>query len=118
MSGQDGKGGGKPARPGIEDLARVIAQHNAMSRGTRFLPHGTRLYEIECGWEAFVLETGPDAATRVTTRREFENAVKDPDQTVVFIPRSCPLSLEEIEKICQRHGITKTLYLEVDKEQP
>ena len=117
MSGQGGNDGGKPARPGIEDLARVIAQHNAMSRGTRFLPHGTRLFEIECGWEAFSLESGPDIAVRVESRREFETAVKNPDQTVIFIPRSCPLSLEEIEKICQRHGITKTLYLEVDKEQ-
>ncbi len=117
MSGQSGKGGGKPVGQGIKDLARVIAQRNAMSRGMRMLPHGSRLYEIECGWESFVLETGPDAAVRVLNRREFEDAIKDPEQAVIFIPLMCPLSLEEIEKICQRHGITKTLYQEVDKEQ-
>lgn len=118
MSGQNGSKNGKPAGQGIKDLARVIAMHNAMSRGMKFLPHGSMLYEIECGWESFALETGPDAAVRVSSRRDFENAIKDPDMPIIFIPRDCLLSLEEIEKICQRHGITKTVYQEVDKEQP
>lgn len=99
------------------DLASVMAQHNAMARRCVFLPHGSCLYEIETGWEAFSLQFGRHPVVCVTTRGEFERALKDPDGGPIFIPLSSSLPLEEIEKLCQRYAIVKTIYREVGAEQ-
>ncbi len=117
MSGREQGKDAKPTGKGaVEDLARMVARHNAMNRSMKVLPHGSRLYEVECGWESFMMESDQEAI-QVTSRRGFEDAIRNPDCNLVFVSREAALTLEIIETTCQRYGITKTIFQEVGKDR-
>lgn len=98
----------------INDVAVAVAHQNAMERACRFLPHGSRLFEIEQGWESTVICRDESVAV-VDTLLLFESALRDPERKVIFIPMGALISDHDIEKLCQRNAIAKTLFKEVRK---
>jgi hypothetical protein len=96
----------------LDTVASVAAQKKAMEHGCKFLPHGCRLFQIPQGWESGMI--GRDkAVTSCDTILSLEAAMRDPDAKVLFIPADALLTDGDIEKICQRNGVTKTLFKEV-----
>jgi len=96
----------------LDKLATAVAQQKAMERGPTFLPHGCRLFRVEAGWEGNTIQRDKNVAT-CDTLLSLEAALRDENVKVVFIPHDAIFSDAEIEKVCQRNGVTKTLFKEV-----
>jgi len=96
--------------------AVAAAQLNAMERGGRGLPHGCRLFWVEQGWESKALKD--DAGTAIAeTLLELEEALRQTEKKVIFIPLGALMTEGDIEKICQRNAALKTLFKEVGKHE-
>ncbi|MBU6474625.1 MAG: hypothetical protein KGL10_06940 [Alphaproteobacteria bacterium] len=98
----------------LEKTASVAAQQNAMERGCKFLPHGCRLFPVEQGWESTAISRDKSVSV-VGTLLELEEAMRDPDVKVVFIPLDAMMTDADIEKICQRNAAVRTFFREVKK---
>lgn len=98
----------------LDDVALTVAQQNAMERSCVFLPHGSRLFQVEQGWESTMIRKDPNVTT-CDTILSFEAALRDPDCKVIFIPTGALMTGGDIEKVCQRNGATKTIFQEVRK---
>lgn len=98
----------------VNDVAAAVAHQNAMERGCKFLPHGSRLFEVEQGWESVTIRQDKGVAT-ADTLLTLESAIRDPDNAVIFIPLGALMTERDIERLCQRNGIAKTLFKEVEK---
>lgn len=96
----------------LDELGSVVAQQKAMERGPLFLPHGCRLFQVASGWESNMIRKDKGVAT-AETLLELEAALRNPDVKVLFIPVNALMTTPDIEKICQRNGVTKTLFKEV-----
>ncbi|MDE1153848.1 MAG: hypothetical protein PW788_15050 [Micavibrio sp.] len=96
----------------LDKLAATVAQQKAMERGPTFLPHGCRLFRVETGWEGNMIQRDKGVVT-CDTLLSLEAAIRDEDVKVVFIPLDAIFSDADIEKVCQRNGVTKTLFKEV-----
>lgn len=96
----------------LEEVAAAVAQQKAMERGPTFLPHGCRLFRVDQGWESNMIRRDKGVAA-CSTLLELEDAMRNQDVKVLFIPADALYSDAEIEKICQRNGVTKTLFKEV-----
>ena len=98
----------------MNKVAVELAQQNAMERGCRFMPHGSRLFTVEQGWESTVI-SGDKGVLVADTLLTLESALRDPESKVIFIPIDAAMTESDIEKLCQRNAITKTLFKEVRK---
>jgi hypothetical protein len=98
----------------INDLAVAAAHQNAMERSCVFLPHGSRLFEVEQGWESAAIRADKKTAI-ADTLLSFEEALRDTERAVIFIPLDALIGSGDIEKLCQRNAITKTILKEVAK---
>ncbi|MBI1215321.1 MAG: hypothetical protein GC185_05825 [Alphaproteobacteria bacterium] len=99
----------------LDEVASVAAQKKAMQEGgCKFLPHGCRLFSIPQGWESNMIRRDKGVST-CETMLELEAAVQDAGVKVLFIPVDALMTDEDIEKICQRNGVTKTLFKEVNE---
>jgi hypothetical protein len=98
----------------MNDVAAAVAHQNAMERGGKSLPHGSRLFEVERGWESATIQSDKNVAV-ADTLLTLESALRDPDTAVIFIPLGALMTGADIEKLCQRNAITKTLFQEVEK---
>ena len=99
----------------MDDVASVVAQQNAMGRGPfKMLPHGGRLFCVEKGWESALLGRDRGIA-RCESLLSFEAALRNPDVRSVFIPLDALMTDKDIEKLCQRNAVGKTLFKEVEK---
>jgi hypothetical protein len=96
----------------LEQVASAVAQQKAMDGGPTFLPHGCRLFRIASGWESNMIRRDKGVTT-CETLLEFEAALRNPDVKVVFLTADAIITDADIEKICQRNGVTKTLFKEV-----
>lgn len=96
----------------LKQVGAAAAQQNAMERGTRFLAHGTRLFTVPAGWESQMIRQDKGVPS-CETMLELEAAMRDEDVRVIFIPLDALLADTDIEKICERNGVTKTLFKEV-----
>ena len=96
----------------MEEVAVTVAQEKAMERGPTFLPHGSRLFRTESGWESNIIKHDK-GVTSCETLLELEAAIKDPSVKVLFIPVNAIIADSDIEKICQRNGVAKTLFKEI-----
>jgi hypothetical protein len=96
----------------MEEVAAAVAQQKAMERGPVFLPHGSRLFHVPSGWEANMIKHDK-AVTSCETLLELEAGLKNPDVKVMFIPLNALMTEQDIEKVCHRNGVTKTLYKEI-----
>lgn len=111
MSSQDRR---SPPPDLLERTASVAAQQKAMEGTCKFLPHGCRLFEVEEGWESIVISR--DKNTVVSdTLLSLESALRDPEKKVIFIPLDALMTDADIEKLCQRNAVVKTLFKEVRK---
>lgn len=95
----------------MKTTAAAVAHQNAMGRGCIFLPHGTRMFRVEKGWESSAVRSDPDTFV-VSTLLELEAALRDLSCRVVFLPSDAMMTDADIEKLCRRHGVTKTLFRE------
>lgn len=107
--------GGLVTTDQLDQVAAVAAQQNAMERSCAFLPHGSRLFLVESGWESAMMMRDPSVA-QCESLLELEAALRQPDTKVVFIPLGAMMSNADIEKLCQRNGVAKTLFKEVEKK--
>jgi hypothetical protein len=98
----------------MNKVAVEVAHQNAMGRGGKFMPHGTRLFMVEQGWES-VMISGDKGVAVANTLLTLESALRDPENKVIFIPIDAAMTEGDIEKLCQRNAITKTLFKEVKK---
>lgn len=98
----------------MHELAVSAAQQNAMERGGKSLSHGTRLFDVEQGWESGAISRDKGVIT-ADTLLTLGAALRDPDNRVIFIPADALMTDFDIEKLCQRTAITKTLFREVKK---
>jgi hypothetical protein len=96
----------------LEEVGSVVAQQKAMERGPVFLPHGCRLFQVASGWESNMIRRDKGVGS-AETLLELEDAIRNADVKIVFIPVSARMTVADIEKICQRNGVTKTLFKEV-----
>jgi hypothetical protein len=100
-----------PVQKTLEELAAFVAQQDAMRHGIRFLPHGGRLFTVPRGWQAGVLRGNP-AITACETLLELDAALQDADTKVVFIPAEALITEQDVEKLCLRNGVAKTIFRE------
>lgn len=98
----------------LEEVGVAVAQQNAMERGARHLSHGCRLFSVESGWESAMIK-GDKGVPTCDTMLSLEDAMKNTDVKVIFIPADALMTDEDIEKICARNGVLKTLFKEVKK---
>lgn len=96
----------------LKQVGAAAAQQNAMERGVRFLPHGCRLFTVPTGWESDMIRQDKGVAS-CDSMLTLEEAMRDENVRVIFIPIDAMLTDADIEKICQRNGATKTLFKEV-----
>lgn len=96
----------------LEEVGAAVAQQKAMERGPLFLPHGSRLFQVASGWESNMIRRDKGVA-EASTMLEFEAALRDPDVKIVFVPLNAIMTNADIEKICQRNGVTRTIFKEV-----
>jgi hypothetical protein len=109
MSGQ------KPPPPELlEKMASVVAQQRAMERSCRNLPHGTRLFEAEEGWESMTISRD-DGVVTADSILSLEQALRNPGNKIIFIPLGALLTDQDIEKVCQRNAAVRTIFKEVKK---
>jgi hypothetical protein len=98
----------------MNKVAVEVAHQNAMERGCKFMPHGSRLFTVEQGWESAII-SGDKGVAVADTLLTLESALRDPENRVIFIPIDAAMTESDIEKLCQRNAITKTLFKEVKK---
>ncbi len=98
----------------LEKTASVAAQQNAMERGCKFLPHGSRLFPVEQGWESTTISRDENVSV-VSTLLELEETMQSADAKVIFIPIDALMTDADIEKICQRNATVRTFFKEVKK---
>lgn len=98
----------------MERTAFIAAQKNAMERGGTFLPHGSRLFHLEAGWESTVVGRDP-SVTVVDTLLLLEQALRSPENKTILISSGSLITDQDIERLCQRNGVAKTLFKEVKK---
>lgn len=116
MIAQSDEKGGAGAPPGLlQQTAAVVARQNAMERSCKMLPHGSRLFEVEQGWESAVIR-GDAGVAAVDTLLALEAALRDPEKKVILIPLGAMIADGDLEKLCQRNAITKTFFREVRKK--
>ncbi len=109
---------GNPAaeqKPDVAETLRrvsvVLAQQEGMAGRQKFLAHGSRLFRVPSGWQGKAL--AGDAGVAVCANlRELDSAVRDENKPVIFLPADAMMTEEDIEKVCQRHGVVKTLFWE------
>lgn len=95
-------------------IAAAAAEAGAMEKSLTMLGHGCRLFDVPQGWESAAIRH--DKGVRVCdTLLSLEEAVKDGDVKVIFIPADAMITLEGIERVCQRNAAVKTLFREVKK---
>jgi len=110
----NGEGIKPPPRELLEKTAFVVAQQKAMERGCKFLPHGSRLFEVEQGWESTII-SGEKSVATADTLLVLERVLRDPENKLIFIPMGALMTDQDIEKLCQRNAIVKTFFKEVKK---
>ena|SRR3989304_2931512 len=98
----------------MNEVAASVAHQNAMGRGCKFMPHGSRLFEVEQGWESAMISSDKNAAV-ADTLLALEAALREPENKVIFIPIDALMTDKDIEKLCRRNAIIKTLFKEVKK---
>lgn len=98
-----------------EEIARTIAQRNAMERSAVFLPHGSRLFEVEAGWESLMLMKA-EGTMRCDTLSMLEAGLRNPDVRSLFVPLKALMTVDDIEKICRRNGAAKTIFKETGEK--
>ncbi|HYD19391.1 MAG TPA: hypothetical protein VEF76_13020 [Patescibacteria group bacterium] len=96
----------------LEEVAAEVAQQKAMERGPLFLPHGCRLFQVTSGWEANMIRHDKGVVS-CETLLELEAGLQDPGAKVLFIPLNAIIVDKDVEKLCQRNGVAKTLFKEV-----
>ena len=100
----------------LDDVAVQVAQQNAMERGCTFLPHGSRLFRVDAGWESAMIQRDRGVPS-CETLLELEAALRNEDVKVIFIPRGARIAEADIEKLCQRNGVAKTLFKEEERSK-
>jgi hypothetical protein len=95
----------------LDEVGAVVAQQKAMERGPKFLPHGCRLFQVAPGWESAMIRRDKGVGV-AETLLEFEAALRDPGVKIVFMPFGARITEQDLEKICQRNGVSKTLFKE------
>ncbi len=93
----------------LTKLAREIARRDAME-GWDPLPHDSKLYFVEKGWKSLIINDDPAVET-VMSLWEMERAFKR-GVIYVFIPSDATVTIEGIEKVCERSGVTVSVLLE------
>lgn len=109
-----GSRGNSVSQECMGEVASAVAQQNAMERGGKSLPHGSRLFDVEPGWESIAI-SGDRGVLAADTLLTLEAALRNADSKVIFIPAGALMTGQEIEKLCQRNAITKTIFREVVK---
>lgn len=99
--------------PAMKAIAAAVAHQNAMSRSCMLLPHGSRMFMLMKGWESDVVRNDPDTFV-ASTLLELEAALRDLSCKVVFLPLDAMMTDSDIERLCRRHGVSKTLFKETD----
>lgn len=101
----------------IAIVARQAARIRAMEAGPmEILPHGSRLYFVDNGWETSIIEGDPNVRT-VATLRAFEAAFKDPEVGTIFVPKGALVTLAGLTRICRRYAASKVIYKEEEGKQ-
>lgn len=95
---------------GLRRLALAAAQQEAMAGPMRQLPHGSRLFTVPAGWQSRVIAA--EAPNPCTTLMALDKAMRDESTAVIFIPFDAMMTDDDIERVCQRHGVVKTLFRE------
>ena len=96
----------------MKKIATHVALQDGMGGDYKILSHGSRLYFVESGWQSRLIG-GDSSVARCETMLELEDAFLTRGIKVIFIPHDAIMMVEDIEKICHRHGTTKTLFREV-----
>lgn len=97
----------------MKETARAVAIAQAMAGVCVNLPHGTRLFHVEKGWQAQSIADDL-AIANCDTLLSFESALQDEEIKVIFIPGDAIIADVDIERICQRNAVVKTIFREVE----
>lgn len=95
----------------LRRVMAVLAQQEGMAGRQKQMAHGSRLFYVPSGWQGRALG-GAEGVTVCANVRELDAAVRDANKPVIFLPVDAMMTEEDIEKVCRRHGVVKTLFWE------
>ena len=93
-----------------------IALQKAMTGPVVFLPHGGKMFDVLQGcWESAAIRsaTGVALAESIMT---LQMAMRNLEVAIVFIPAQTVLQPDDIERVCKRCGVGKTIFREIGPE--
>jgi len=111
--------GETPAEGAVNDLTAkllpVIARKKAASN---FPTHAgaSFFYELEGGWETRILEKDSEVC-KVRSALQLEEAFADPKVKTILIPGDAGITRTVAMRICERHGLGKTVFFEVSQNE-
>lgn len=95
----------------LTDLTQIVAEQAIFRSQYKILPHGSRLFTVNPGWEMdYLLAANPDAVR--DTLRGLEGALRDPEIKTIFMSRAALMSDDDIMHVCARNGVPKNLVRE------
>ena len=76
--------------------------------------NGSDIYQVQEGWQREILINDP-AVTTVMSATEFEEAVRAPEISSIFVPHNAAVTQEVAERILNRNALLKTIYWEASQ---
>ena len=95
----------------LEGMAHTAAMVNAMNGQTIFLAHGSRLFFVGSGWESRTIAADRNSFVCHTVT-DLQSAMTNPHCAVIFISAEALLTQADIERVCERNGVAKTIFQE------
>lgn len=92
------------------DFTARLARQGAMQSGLSLMS-GVRVYRLKPGWEKAVL-MGDPRILRVEDCLALEQALMDPNEPTLLIPRGVPLTEEQVARACKGALAEKTIFIE------
>lgn len=103
------------ARPVLRETGGAVARLTAVERGEHSLPFGSKMYNVYRGWESDMIRSDKGVST-CDTLLDLEEALQNSSCKVVFVPKGAMMTDGDIEKLCRRNGVAKTIFKEVDRQ--
>lgn len=94
-----------------ESTSSRLARQQVIEAGAVVEAGGTKVYKVPAGWECEQIKNDPEVV-QATTLRELEDALQNPDQATIFVPKTSALGVEAFETAAARTTLDSTVFWE------